>query len=141
MYNACLSTDYDIAVMAAAVADYTPVHVAEQKIKKVGEEITLVLKRTKDILGSLGRNKKEGQILVGFALETDDEKANAVKKLKEKNADLIVLNSLKDEGAGFGHNTNKATFYFKDGREKPLELKSKKSLAEDIVDTITEIIK
>jgi phosphopantothenoylcysteine decarboxylase / phosphopantothenate---cysteine ligase len=141
MYQACMNVEYDVAVMAAAVADYTPLEVADKKIKKKEGELILTLKKTKDILASLGKEKKEGQVLIGFALETDHEKENAVRKLREKNADLVVLNSLRDEGAGFGHNTNKATFYFKDGREKPLELKSKTSLAEDIVDTITELIK
>jgi phosphopantothenoylcysteine decarboxylase/phosphopantothenate--cysteine ligase len=141
MYQACVKSDYDIAVMAAAVADYTPLEVATNKIKKKEAEFTLTLKKTKDILGSLGKEKKAGQLLVGFALETDNEKENAVKKLREKNADFIVLNSLKDKGAGFGVNTNKATFFFKDGSEKSLSLKSKTSLAQDIVDTITELIK
>ena len=141
MYQACVKSDYDIAVMAAAVADYTPLEVATNKIKKKEAEFTLTLKKTKDILGSLGKEKKAGQLLVGFALETDNEKENAVKKLREKNADFIVLNSLKDKGAGFGVNTNKATFFFKDGSEKSLSLKTKTSLAQDIVDTITELIK
>jgi phosphopantothenoylcysteine decarboxylase/phosphopantothenate--cysteine ligase len=141
MYQACIEVDYDIAVMAAAVADYTPVEVADKKIKKNKDALTLPLKKTKDILGSLGKQKKEGQLLIGFALETDNEKDNAIKKLKEKNADLIVLNSLQDEGAGFGHDTNKATFFFKDGKERVVELKAKTSLAKDIVDTITELLK
>ena len=141
MYEACISVDYDIAVMAAAVADYTPAEVADKKIKKNGDEITLALKKTKDILATLGKQKKDGQILIGFALETDQEKQQALKKLKEKAADLIVLNSLQDEGAGFGHDTNKATFYFKNGEERALELKPKAALAKDIVDTIIELIK
>jgi phosphopantothenoylcysteine decarboxylase/phosphopantothenate--cysteine ligase len=141
MYEACVSTTYDITVMAAAVADYTPVEVKGEKIKKAGDELTLVLKKTKDILATLGKQKKDGQVLVGFALETDHEKENALKKLKEKNSDLIVLNTLQDKGAGFGHDTNKATFYFKNGEEKKLELKSKTSLAKDIVDTITQLLK
>lgn len=141
MYEASMSIDYDIAVMAAAVADYTPVEVANKKIKKSGDELTLALKKTKDILATLGKQKKHGQLLVGFALETDNEREQAVKKLNEKNADLIVLNSLRDKGAGFGHDTNKAIFYFKNGEEKFFELKSKTSLAKDIVDAITELIK
>ena len=141
MYQACLEIkNYDIAVMAAAVADYTPSIVSDSKIKKTSNELVVSLKRTKDILASLGKTKLNGQVLVGFALETDNEEENAVKKLKEKNADLIVLNSLNDEGAGFGHDTNKATFYFKDGGQKQVELKSKKALAKDIVDSITEIL-
>jgi phosphopantothenoylcysteine decarboxylase / phosphopantothenate---cysteine ligase len=133
------SASYDIAVMAAAVADYTPTAVSDQKIKKKEGELTIKLKRTKDILGSLGKAKTNGQILVGFALETENEKANAQKKLEEKNADLIVLNSLKDEGAGFGHDTNKVTLLFKNRKEKQIELKSKSALARDIVDAIIEI--
>lgn len=141
MYQACMTRDYDIAVMAAAVADYTPVEVAQQKIKKEGSEITLALKRTKDILAELGKQKKEGQVLVGFALETNNEREGALKKLAEKNADMIVLNSLKDEGAGFDHDSNKATFYLRNGTEKELPLQTKTELAKDIVDTITELLK
>lgn len=143
MHTTCTanSASYDIAVMAAAVADYTPTVVADQKIKKNDGELTITLKKTKDILGSLGKTKTNSQVLVGFALETENENANAQKKLEEKNADLIVLNSLKDEGAGFRHDTNKVTFFFKDGREKQIGLKSKSALAKDIVDAIIEIKK
>ncbi|NTS41970.1 bifunctional phosphopantothenoylcysteine decarboxylase/phosphopantothenate--cysteine ligase CoaBC [Flavisolibacter sp. BT320] len=140
MYTSCLAEPYDIAVMAAAVADYTPAEVAEQKIKKVGEELTLTLRKTKDILAALGQNKQNDQVLVGFALETNNEKEGALKKLAEKNADMIVLNSLQDSGAGFGHDTNKATFYLKNGEEKSFALKTKKALAKDIVDTITNLL-
>lgn len=140
MYEACAGVEYDIAVMAAAVADYTPVEVADTKIKKSSGELNLTLKKTKDILAALGNQKRQGQVLVGFALETDNEREGALKKLKEKNADMIVLNSLRDEGAGFGHDTNKATFYLRSGAEKKLELKSKTALAKDIVDTIIELI-
>lgn len=140
MYTTCNSNSaYDIAVMAAAVADYTPVAVADHKIKKSEGELTIILKKTKDILGSLGKAKSGDQILVGFALETENENANAQKKLVDKNADLIVLNSLKDDGAGFGHDTNKVTLFFKNGKEKQIELKSKSALAKDIVDAIIEI--
>lgn len=140
MYRSCIieATAYDIAVMAAAVADYTPAIVAEQKIKKT-DELTITLKKTKDILESLGNIKTNGQILVGFALETENEAANARKKLEGKNADIIILNSLKDKGAGFGYNTNKVTLFFKNGKEKQIELKSKSELAKDIVDAIIEI--
>ena len=141
MYNACLQVDYDVAVMAAAVADYTPVEVATEKMKKTSGELTLTLKKTKDILASLGRQKKGEQVLVGFALETTNEKVNAQKKLAEKNADLIILNSLNDEGAGFGHDTNKVSLFFKNGDERLLPLKPKTELARDIVDTITELLK
>ncbi len=141
MYTACMDVKFDIAVMAAAVADYTPVSVADKKIKKAGDELVLTLKKTTDILATLGQKKEGSQILVGFALETDHEKEQAIKKLHAKNADLIVLNSLRDEGAGFGHDTNKVTLYFKSGEEKTLELKAKAALAKDIVDAIIEMIK
>ena len=141
MHASCTadSASYDIVVMAAAVADYTPTVVSDQKIKKAGEELTVTLKKTKDILGSLGKAKTNGQILVGFALETHNETGYAQKKLKEKNADLIVLNSLNDNGAGFGFDTNKITLFYKNGEQKQIELKSKQALAKDIVDAIIEL--
>jgi phosphopantothenoylcysteine decarboxylase/phosphopantothenate--cysteine ligase len=141
MYEACTSSipDYDIAVMAAAVADYEPVAKSGKKIKKSDEDLTLGLKRTKDILGSLGKVKSKDQILVGFALETDNEQDHALKKLKEKNADIIVLNSLRNQGAGFGHDTNRVTLFFKNGRHREIELKPKTEIAKDIVDSITEL--
>lgn len=143
MYIACLNemASYDIAVMAAAVADYTPTDVADQKIKKKEGEFTIKLKKTKDILGSFGNMKSARQTLVGFALETENELVNARKKLEDKNADLIVLNSLQDAGAGFGLDTNKVRLFFKNGDEKPIELKSKTALAKDIVDAIIQISK
>lgn len=140
MFEATTTEDYDIAVMAAAVADYTPVERFDKKLKKAGGELVLHLSKTKDILATLGERKKEGQVLVGFALETDNERENALKKLTVKNADLIVLNSLQDEGAGFGYDTNRATIYYKDGREKTFNLKSKLALANDVVDAITELL-
>jgi phosphopantothenoylcysteine decarboxylase/phosphopantothenate--cysteine ligase len=141
MYMACLNemASYDIAVMAAAVADYTPTDVADQKIKKKEGEFTIKLKKTKDILGSFGNMKSARQTLVGFALETENELVNARQKLEDKNADLIVLNSLQDAGAGFSHDTNKVRLFFKNGDEKPIELKSKTALAKDIVDAIIQI--
>ncbi len=129
----------DIAIMAAAVADYTPVNPAKEKIKKSSDIVVLELKKTNDILKSLGKKKKPGQVLVGFALETTDEKNNALKKLQEKNADLIVLNSLKDQGAGFGHDTNKVTIFSKNGTAFQFEQKSKSAVARDIVDTIIHL--
>ena len=140
MYEHCIAEPYDIAVMAAAVADYTPVEVADEKIKKSGNDLTVALKRTKDILAALGKKKQNGQVLVGFALETNNEREGALKKLTEKHADMIVLNSLQDKGAGFGHDTNKATLYLKNGEEKSLVLQSKKALAKDIVDTIITLL-
>ncbi|MGV3658415.1 MAG: bifunctional phosphopantothenoylcysteine decarboxylase/phosphopantothenate--cysteine ligase CoaBC [Chitinophagaceae bacterium] len=142
MYEACQAQkDYDLAIMAAAVADYTPVEPASEKIKKNGEKgLTVQLKKTADILASLGKVKKEGQLLVGFALETSNEMENARKKL-QKGADLIVLNSLKDEGAGFGKDTNKITIISRQGWEKGFETKTKTEVAADIVDVITDLLK
>jgi phosphopantothenoylcysteine decarboxylase / phosphopantothenate---cysteine ligase len=140
MYNAChkLFGETDLAIMSAAVADYTPVQRADQKIKKedANTGLTLELTKTKDILKSLGAIKKEKQIVVGFALETVNEKEYALKKLAAKNADMIVLNSLNDRGAGFGHDTNKVTIFKKNGAELHFETKSKEAVAKDIVDTI-----
>lgn len=138
MYDACqrLFESADIAIMAAAVADYMPVKKAEQKIKKSEAGLQLELIKTKDILKSLGERKKEGQVLVGFALETINEKAHALEKLERKNADMIVLNSLNDSGAGFGNDTNKITIFQKGGNEIDFEIKSKDEVAKDIVDTI-----
>ncbi|HLO80976.1 MAG TPA: bifunctional phosphopantothenoylcysteine decarboxylase/phosphopantothenate--cysteine ligase CoaBC [Chitinophagaceae bacterium] len=138
MYNACVKefANIDLAVMAAAVADYTPAEVADEKIKKKEDHWSLAFAKTKDILKSLGQQKKKGQFLVGFALETNDGKVNAVEKLQNKNADLIVLNSLQDAGAGFGHDTNKITIFDKAGNEFAFETKSKSAVAKDIVDQI-----
>ena len=131
-----LFPDMDIAVMAAAVADYTPAVLAEGKIKKKAEELELRMVRTPDILKSLGAMKSPGQYLVGFALETDKEEANAKSKLESKNADLIVLNSLNDPGAGFGHDTNRITVFGRDGFERRFDLATKDRLAMDIVELI-----
>ena len=129
----------DIAVMAAAVADYAPVVKAGEKIKKNEEKITIELAKTKDILKSLGEKKKPGQVLVGFALETNNEKVNAIDKLKNKKADMIVLNSLRDEGAGFGYDTNKITIFDKGGQEFDFATKTKEEAAKDIIDTIIRL--
>jgi phosphopantothenoylcysteine decarboxylase/phosphopantothenate--cysteine ligase len=138
MYNAChkIFGETDLAVMSAAVADYTPVKKADQKIKKAEAGLTLELTKTKDILKSLGDIKTKKQILVGFALETVNEKEYALKKLASKNADMIILNSLNDAGAGFGHDTNRITIFQKGGTELQFETKSKNEVAKDIVDTI-----
>lgn len=138
MFNAChdIFPKVDIAIMSAAVADFKPLSKAKQKIKKKEEHLQLNLTRTKDILKSLGEKKKKGQVLVGFALETTDEKKHALEKLEKKNADMIVLNSLNDEGAGFGHDTNKITIFRKKGKEIAFATKSKDEVAKDIVDTI-----
>jgi len=129
----------DIAIMAAAVADYSPVTAAAEKIKKKEEGLTVELVKTKDILKSLGEKKKPGQVLVGFALETNNEKQNALDKLTRKNADMIILNSLNDEGAGFGHDTNKITIFDKGGNEISFAAKPKSEVAKDIVDTIIRL--
>lgn len=138
MYNACheIFEQTDIAIMAAAVADYMPATKAEQKIKKNDSNLNLELTKTKDILKSLGEKKRNDQILVGFALETTNEKQFALEKLQKKNADMIVLNSLNDSGAGFGHDTNKVTIFQKSGKEIHFETKSKEAVAKDIVATI-----
>jgi phosphopantothenoylcysteine decarboxylase/phosphopantothenate--cysteine ligase len=137
MYNACheIFDKTDLAIMSAAVADYTPVKKATQKIKRK-KTINLELTKTKDILKSLGTLKTKNQVLVGFALETVNEKEYALKKLTEKNADMIVLNSLNDSGAGFGHDTNKITIFQRGGGELRFETKSKDEVAKDIVDVI-----
>lgn len=142
MFDACSTRfeNMDIAVMSAAVADYTPVRVAEEKIKKKDEQFSIELTKTKDILKHLGSIKKSGQLLVGFALESHDERNYALKKLEEKNADAIILNSLKDEGATFGHDTNKISIFERNGQESHFPLKSKKELAKDIVTKIVEWI-
>jgi phosphopantothenoylcysteine decarboxylase/phosphopantothenate--cysteine ligase len=138
MYNACheIFDKTDLAIMSAAVADYTPVKKADQKIKKEENNLNLELTKTKDILKSLGTLKTKNQVLVGFALETVNEKKYALEKLSEKNADMIVLNSLNDSGAGFGHDTNKITIFQRGGGELRFETKSKDEVAKDIVDVI-----
>lgn len=138
MYNAChaVFAESDITIMSAAVADYKPQQVAAQKIKKKEDAFSLTLTRTTDILKSLGEIKKEGQLLVGFALETNNEKQYAQDKMANKNADIIVLNSLNDAGAGFGLDTNQVTIFQKNGKETKFGVKSKEEVAKDIVDTI-----
>lgn len=140
MYEASLAVfkDADISVLSAAVADYKPAQKADQKIKKKDETLTIELVKTKDIAAELGKLKRNGQLIVGFALETENEKAHAEKKLTSKNFDLIVLNSLNDKGAGFGHDTNKITIIDSTKKSKEFNLKSKKEVARDIVTTIIE---
>jgi phosphopantothenoylcysteine decarboxylase/phosphopantothenate--cysteine ligase len=142
MYNACMGIfpRADIAVMSAAVADYTPVEKAPEKIKKTEGELTLHLQKTRDILRSLGEIKKAGQVLTGFALETTGERDYALGKLQSKNADMIVLNSLNDPGAGFGYDTNKVTIFEKGGQETVYERKPKQQVAVDIVDKIEKML-
>jgi len=138
MFEQCTArfSKINIAILSAAVADYAPVKVAKEKIKKTEDHFELGLQKTPDILKTLGSKKKAGQFLVGFALETNNEKENALKKLKQKNADIIVLNSLADKGSGFGHNSNKITIFDNNGKELAFELKPKKQVAKDIIDTI-----
>ncbi|WP_462219352.1 phosphopantothenoylcysteine decarboxylase domain-containing protein, partial [Ferruginibacter sp.] len=142
MYDACINhfEKTDIAVMSAAVADYTPVSTASQKIKKNENTFNIELTKTKDILKSLGEKKKNKQLLVGFALETSNEKEYALKKLQTKNADMIVLNSLNDAGAGFGYDTNRITIFDKHNNEYKFDTKSKKEVAKDIVNTIIKLL-
>ncbi len=128
--------DCAIAVMAAAVADYRPGTISPDKIKKAGDTLEISLVKNPDILATLGKRKAAGQTVVGFALETTDELAHATQKLQAKNADIIVLNSLRDTGAGFGHDTNKITLLDKEGIVTPLELQSKKEAADAIVNRI-----
>jgi phosphopantothenoylcysteine decarboxylase/phosphopantothenate--cysteine ligase len=126
----------DIAILAAAVADFTPEIVAGKKIKKGDNDLIIRLKPTIDIASELGNMKKPGQLLVGFALETDNELDNAVQKLKRKKLDMIVLNSLKEKGAGFGYDTNKITIIDKNNNIDKFELKSKEDAAKDIIEKI-----
>ncbi|MBN9381619.1 MAG: bifunctional phosphopantothenoylcysteine decarboxylase/phosphopantothenate--cysteine ligase CoaBC [Chitinophagaceae bacterium] len=141
MYNACMGIfpEVDVAIMSAAVADFRPVAPAVEKIKKKDDKLILELTKTKDILLTLGQQKK-GQVLVGFALETTGERAYALDKLKTKNADLIVLNSLGDAGAGFGYDTNKITIFDRQGGETVYERKPKQQVAADIVDRVVNML-
>ena len=125
----------DVVIAAAAVADYKPKKMALQKIKKAEDSFTIELEKTKDILASLGEIKKN-QFLIGFALETENEIENAKLKVQKKNLDLIVLNSMQDEGAGFGGTTNKVTFIDKNLKVQPMELKAKEAVANDIINMI-----
>ncbi|MFT4023961.1 MAG: bifunctional phosphopantothenoylcysteine decarboxylase/phosphopantothenate--cysteine ligase CoaBC [Flavihumibacter sp.] len=142
MYKTCVEQfpSADLAIMAAAVADYSPVHVAPQKIKKKEGRLLIELEKTKDILKELGRMKTGQQFLVGFALETNNEEAFAKEKLLAKNADLMVLNSLNDAGAGFGYDSNQVTIFDRDGRKTTYSLKSKEAVAADIIDYIHDKI-
>ena len=129
----------DIAILSAAVADYKPKEISSQKIKKKDSTLTLELEKTQDILASLGKIKTN-QYLVGFALETNNELENAKEKLKSKNLNLIVLNSLNDEGAGFKSNTNKVTFIDDDETVTEFQLKSKAEVASDLLNKILQQI-
>jgi phosphopantothenoylcysteine decarboxylase/phosphopantothenate--cysteine ligase len=141
MYNACQKhfPVADLTIMAAAIADYSPVTVSTNKIKKSSDEMIVELKKTKDILKSLGEIKKTNQVLVGFALETTNEKNYALNKLISKNADMIVLNSLNDPGAGFGVDTNKITIFDKSGQEFNFDTLAKTDVAKNIIDSVTRL--
>jgi phosphopantothenoylcysteine decarboxylase/phosphopantothenate--cysteine ligase len=133
-------TGCDIAVLAAAVADYTPLKAAANKIKKDDKELVLKLKPTIDIAAELGKRKKKNQLIAGFSLETDNELENAISKLKRKNLDLIVLNSLNDKDAGFGFDTNRITIIDCNNNIDKFELKSKEEAARDILDKIVSMM-
>ena len=128
--------DADLVIMAAAVADYTPLDPASSKIKKQDGELTIRLRRTTDILAALGQDKAPGQTLVGFAMETDDGLENARRKLASKNLDWIVLNNLKEEGAGFGAGTNRVTLIHHSGHTEELPRLPKRQVAEMLLDRI-----
>ena len=141
MYEAAKEAylDADAGILCAAVADFTPDNVADHKIKREKDDLVIKLKPTQDIAASLGATKKEGQVLAGFALETNDEAANAKGKLERKNFDFIVLNSLNDKGAGFRVDTNKITIIDKEGAT-PYPLKNKSEVATDIINRLVETL-
>jgi phosphopantothenoylcysteine decarboxylase/phosphopantothenate--cysteine ligase len=128
--------DCDVAVLCAAVADFTPETVASYKIKRECNELIIRLKPTKDIAAAVGKIKRGNQLIVGFALETDNEETNARGKMERKNFDMIVLNSLNDKGAGFAYDTNKVTIIFRDNKKIELPLMLKKEVAEEIINCI-----
>lgn len=144
MYEAAVNLfpHMDAAILSAAVADYRPEHTADEKMKRTeGKNISITLIPNPDIAAALGKMKKSGQLLIGFALETTDEEENARKKMEKKNMDYIILNSLKDEGAGFGYDTNKITILSRNGEKKTFGLKTKKEVASDIIEhTLTPFI-
>lgn len=129
----------DIAILAAAVADFTPETTSATKVKRGGADLVIRLRPTEDIAAYLGSIKKEGQFLAGFALETDDEIANARGKMQRKNLDMIILNSLRDEGAGFGHDTNRITIIDRTDNIDKFDLKSKDEVASDILKRIISL--
>ena len=141
MFSSCmeLSPKADIIVMAAAVADYRPKNVADKKMKKKDDELSIELEKTKDIARTLGSQKKNGQLLIGFSLETNNEREFALKKLQDKNLDMVVLNSLNDAGAGFNYDTNKVLLLSRNGKEQALPLQSKQEVARNIVLAIIDL--
>lgn len=143
MYQAVLErkAEQHIFVMTAAVADYTPANVSEQKIKKQPGDFTIEMKRTKDILLEIGQNKTADQVVIGFAAETENLETNALKKLTSKNADMIVANNISEAGAGFSGDTNIVTFYRKDGSNEALPLLDKKEVAEHIIEEAANFLR
>jgi phosphopantothenoylcysteine decarboxylase/phosphopantothenate--cysteine ligase len=142
MFEACsaLMEQMDVAVFNAAVSDYTPAEPSDKKVKRGEGEWSIRLEPTRDIAAEMGRRKSKGQVLVGFALETDNEEENALLKLKKKNLDLVVLNSMKDSGAGFGTDTNRVTMIDRSGNLEKFELKPKKQVASDLVRRVIKMI-
>ncbi|MEA3461155.1 MAG: bifunctional phosphopantothenoylcysteine decarboxylase/phosphopantothenate--cysteine ligase CoaBC [Bacteroidota bacterium] len=142
MYERCdeLIERVDIAVFNAAVSDFTPVSASGKKVKRGAEEWTIKLKPTRDIAAEMGKRKRSGQVLVGFALETDNELENARQKLEKKNLDLIVLNSMQDRGAGFGTDTNRVTMIDRMGNADKFELKPKVQVADDLVQRVIKML-
>jgi phosphopantothenoylcysteine decarboxylase / phosphopantothenate---cysteine ligase len=132
--------DADIMVFAAAVADYRPAQQAKEKIKRSADAMTIVLEPNPDIAATMGARRREGQILVGFALETNNERAHAQSKLEKKNLDLIVMNSLQEEGAGFGTDTNKISLFWRNNKSEEFGLKAKSAVAKDIVNEIVKLL-
>jgi len=143
MASECIKrfTSCDIAILAAAVADFSPGRIEPKKIKRTGSDLILRLKPTKDIAGALGKMKKESQILAGFALETNNEIENAKAKLERKNLDVIIMNSMQDKGAGFGYDTNVITIIDRNNIIDKFELKSKEEAARDILDKIVSLLR
>jgi len=141
MFDAAMSisASQNVLIMTAAVSDYRPKNIAESKIKKKDTDLTIELEPTPDILATLGECKTEDQTLVGFALETDNAMENAREKMKRKNCDMIVLNTLQDSGAGFGHDTNKVTILNRHNNISTFELKSKTAVANDIIQAIISL--
>lgn len=139
MYEACIREfpQADIAILCAAVADFSPKNTEDHKIKRGKDDLSLQLRPTHDIAKALGEQKRSDQLLVGFALETDHEEENAIGKMQRKHLDYIILNSLREEGAGFGGDTNKITIFSHNGEHKAFPLKDKRLVAEDIIDFIT----
>ena len=133
-----LSDTFDIGILSAAVADYRPANIADEKIKKAGtgDSLTITLEKTADILKALGAKKKKGQILIGFALETGNAEAEGRRKLQEKGLDLIVINDATEAGAGFEVETNRVTLVHANGESEALELMSKRDVADELLDRV-----